>query len=56
MDKAAGDGETRQGAILCSVTFTKFYLGVKIKKNETGGGRGIYGSQERGIQGFGVET
>ena len=49
MDKAAGDGETRQGAILCSVTFTKFYLAVKIKKNEIGWARSPYEGQERCI-------
>jgi len=31
-------------------------FGVKIEKNEIGGACSVHGGEERGIQGFGVET
>jgi len=37
---------------LRDVITTRYYLGVKIKKNEMGGACGIYWLEERCMQGF----
>jgi hypothetical protein len=46
---------TKRGA-LYSVLLTKYYSGDQIKKNQMGRAHGMYGRQERCIQGFGGET
>jgi len=38
------------------VLLTKYYSGVQIEKNETGGACSTCGGEERCIQGFGGET
>jgi hypothetical protein len=38
------------------VLLNRFYSGVQIEKNEIGRACGMYGRQERCIQGFGGET
>jgi hypothetical protein len=46
---------TKRGA-LCTVALTKYPSSDQIKNNEMGGACGMYGRQERCIQGFGEET
>jgi hypothetical protein len=46
---------TLQGA-LCSAFLTKYHSGDQVKKTEMGRTCGIYGGEERCIQGFSGET
>jgi hypothetical protein len=41
--------------ILCYTVFTKFYPGDQMKANEMGRACGMFGGEERYIEGFGGE-